>query len=115
MHTQKFDISLDSRRFSNLTVKLKGVVDMNTLMKLFDMLEKVQQVNLFLFDFSAVKSLGSSSISKILEMVERFEKDGKKIAFVCLSRQVQIVFTMMGVDNVLRVYKTADDAIASLT
>jgi len=115
MHTKKFDISLDSRKFSNMTVKLKGAVDMNTLMKLFDMLEKVQQVNLFLFDFSAVKSLGSSSISKILEMVERFERDGKKIAFVCLSRQVQIVFTMMGVDQVLNVFKTADDAIASLT
>ncbi|MCD4656311.1 MAG: hypothetical protein K8S87_02090, partial [Planctomycetes bacterium] len=81
MHTKKFDISLDSSRFSNLTVKLKGAVDSNTLIKLFDMLEKVQQVELFLFDFSAVKALGSSSISKILEMVERFEKEGKKIAF----------------------------------
>ena len=115
MHTKKFDISLDSRKFSNLTVKLKGAVDMNTLMKLFDLLEKVQQVQVFLFDFSEVKSLGSTGVSKIIEMVERFENQGKKIAFVCLSKQVQIVFSMMGVDNVLRVFKTANEALASLT
>ena len=114
MHTKKFEIGLVPGNSRNMTIKLKGDVDSTTLMKLFDLLERVEQVHIFLFDMSCVKTLGSTGVGKLQEMVEEFEKLGKRIGFVNLNKQVQIVFTMMGVDRTLRIYKTVDEALTKI-
>ena len=114
MHTKKFEIGMASGKNRNLTIKLKGDVDSTTLMKLFDLLERVEQVRIFLFDLSCVKTLGSTGVGKLQEMVEVFEKQGKRIGFVNLNKQVQIVFTMMGVNQTFRVFKTVDEALTQI-
>ncbi|QNO16201.1 anti-sigma F factor antagonist [Alkalicella caledoniensis] len=100
-----------------LIVQVKGELDHHTAEEIKNSvmkeLEKEIAINLII-DFSGLKFMDSSGIGMILGRYKEVQKLGGKMAITGLNNTVEKIIKLSGIQKIIGVYKTAEEAIANL-
>ncbi len=65
-------------------------------------------------DLSDVGFIDSTAIGVLVGALKRLGEVGGSMAVVCTSHNVRSIFEMVGLENVIPLYESRDDAVAAL-
>ena len=65
------------------------------------------------FDFKNMRFMDSSGIGVVIGRYRKIAKDGGKVAVVNVSTQVKKIFDLSGMNKIIGIYNTYEDAVSS--
>jgi anti-sigma B factor antagonist len=65
-------------------------------------------------DLSDVGFIDSTAIGVLVGVLKRLKEDGGSLAVVCVNDNVRGIFEMVGLENVIPLHPTRDEAVAAL-
>jgi stage II sporulation protein AA (anti-sigma F factor antagonist) len=66
-----------------------------------------------IFDFKNMKFMDSSGIGVVIGRYKKIAKDGGKVGVINVSTQVKKIFDLSGMNKIIGVYNTYEDAVSS--
>jgi anti-sigma B factor antagonist len=95
-------------------VGLKGEVDLYTCPELKEELLRVIRdgATLVVVDLTETTFIDSTGLGVLIRGVERLKTEGGRLAVVCVDPNMVKVFEVTGLDRVLSIYPTRDEALA---
>lgn len=101
----------------NLVAKIDGEIDHHTAEEIRSKIEKefsVSNSKNIIFDFSKVNFMDSSGIGMVIGRYKHIKGLGGKVAVICLSENIDRIFSISGLYKIIDGYKTMDEALKNL-
>ncbi|MGL5313714.1 MAG: anti-sigma F factor antagonist [Peptostreptococcaceae bacterium] len=67
-----------------------------------------------IFDFKNIRFMDSSGIGVIIGRYKKISNDGGKVSVVNVNARVKKIFDLSGMDKIISIYETSEEAISSL-
>jgi anti-sigma B factor antagonist len=109
-----FKLDLEKQPSSNETLTLYkaiGKLSLETVNNFVQQL-RAENTNYVVLDLSGVSFLDSAGIGALVSLFVSRRNQGKAFALAALSPQSTAVVTVAGLQNLLPVYKTVEEAVA---
>ena len=96
-------------------MKVKGRVDSETAPELDDALTKLLQMNRnqIVLDLEGVDYMSSAGLRAVVKAYQTATKSGGGLRLACVSKPVEIILRTVGMMQMLEMYPTDQEAIAS--
>jgi anti-sigma B factor antagonist len=115
----KTDLVLSPARVSATTYVLEvgGELDLYTAPRLSSQVGELiaRGATSLVFDLTETTFIDSSALHVLLDARKRVRAEGGEVVLVCPSPQVRRVFEVTGVDGILRLCNSLEDAIDTLS
>lgn len=115
----KADLVLSPARVSATTYVLEvgGELDLYTAPRLSSQVGELiaRGATSLVFDLTETTFIDSSALHVLLDARKRVRAEGGEVVIVCPSPQVRRVFEVTGVDGILRLCNSLEDAIGTLS
>jgi anti-sigma B factor antagonist len=107
-------IETDNRQSVSL-MKVKGRVDSETAPELDDALMKLLQTdrNKIVLDLENVDYMSSAGLRAVVKAYQTAQKSGGDVRLACVSTQVEGILRTVGMMQMLQMFPTDQEAIAS--
>ncbi|CAG1771330.1 partial Anti-sigma F factor antagonist, partial [uncultured bacterium] len=97
-------------------VKLAGAIDAETV---YTFEEKMKErfdrdIMFFLFDMEGIKYCNCTGLGSLVATTDNLDKTGGQLAMFNLNPKVCVVFEMLGINAFFKIFKSKEDALASL-
>lgn len=98
-------------------IRIIGEVDASSSIELDNAMEEAiaSGNKKFLVDCSTLDYISSAGLGVFMSYIEEFKRHDIQIAFFGLNEKVANVFEILGLDQLLAIYATKDEAKASLS
>ena len=67
-----------------------------------------------IFDFKNIKFMDSSGIGVIIGRYKKISSEGGKVSVINVNARVKKIFDLSGMDKIISIYDTSEEAISSL-
>jgi anti-anti-sigma factor len=112
MPTYKLELEkLPSSNDSVTIYKASGKLSLETVNEFIPKM-RAEEANYLVLDLSDVSFLDSAGVGALVSLFVSRRNHGKTFALAALSTQSSAVVTVAGLQNLLPVYKTVDEAVA---
>src|SRR5271154_357158 len=114
---QPFKLDLEKLPASTDTLaiyKLKGKLSLETVNE-FLPTSRAEAAKNVVLDMGAVSFLDSAGVGSLVSLFVSRRNQGKTFSLAALAPQAQAVVSVAGLQNLLPIYKTVDEAIAKLS
>jgi anti-sigma B factor antagonist len=115
MPMYKLDVLKLPASTENIAIfQLKGKLSLETVNE-FLPASRAETAKNVVLDMSEVNFLDSAGIGSLVSLFVSRRNQGKTFSLAALGPQAQAVVTVAGLQNLLSIYKTVDEAVAKLT
>ena len=115
MPIYKLDVVKLPASTENLAIyRLKGKLSLETVNE-FLPTSRAEAAKNVVLDMSEVNFLDSAGIGSLVSLFVSRRNQGKTFSLAALGPQAQAVVIVAGLQNLLSIYKTVDEAVAKLT
>jgi len=114
---QPFKLDLEKLAGSTETLaiyKLKGKLSLETVNE-FLPTSRAEAAKNVILDMSAVSFLDSAGVGSLVSLFVSRRNQGKTFSLAALAPQAQAVVSVAGLQNLLPIYKTVDEAVTKLS
>ena len=73
-----------------------------------------KQIKNIVFDFKNMNFMDSSGIGVVIGRYKKISSEGGKVAVINLNSRVKKVFDLSGMNKIIKVYSTYEEALSSL-
>ena len=87
---------------SSLIFTLKGILDISTTNLISSQLEKIENIEVLVFDFSKLEFIDSTGIGSILEAIHLSQEKSFSIRLQGVDELTDHVFETVGLNHILR-------------
>jgi len=95
---------------------INGELDASTAIEMDNKLKALldQSQTKVIFDCEALNYISSAGVGVFISFVDDFKVDGGNFVFYNMQENVHQVFTMLGLDNILSIVSSEEDAKATI-
>ncbi|RDY22614.1 anti-sigma F factor antagonist [Romboutsia maritimum] len=86
----------------------------NEIREEIDDLLSAKQIKNIIFDFKNIHFMDSSGIGVIIGRYKKISSEGGKVSVININQRVKKIFDISGMNNIINVYDTYEDAVSSL-
>lgn len=85
-----------------LSIFLNGTLDISTVHKFDEMVNKIDGINLLIIDFSNLEFIDSTGIGALLEFILKARNIGMQVEFQGLKEYINEIFETVGLIRILK-------------
>ena len=86
----------------------------NAVREEIDDLLSSKQIRNIVFDFKNIHFMDSSGIGVIIGRYKKISSEGGRVSVININQRVKKIFDLSGMNNIIKVYDTYEDAVSSL-
>lgn len=101
----------------NLIVQLYGELDHHIAEEVreeIDLTINQNSIKNVIFDFTEMNFMDSSGVGVVIGRYRKVSKLGGKVAAINLNSQVRKIFDLSGMNKIIQIYNTYEEAVSSL-